>query len=233
MKLCVFSDIHGNGAAFDSFFPLMKKESADLNIFLGDICGYYFEENEVWQQLVDVPGLVALRGNHDDLFVRASEGNQEILKMYSSSYGSSLELFLKKDHQSMTRWVKELPISYTDAKNRFFCCHGSPRNLLEEYVYPDSSLAPLVDGGCGICFLGHTHYSMVRDYEGCLFVNPGSVGQPRDGDWPSFAVVDLKEKNVVLKHFRYDVQKTLRKIDEVGDQFKYLREVVERIGSHD
>lgn len=232
MKLCVFSDIHGNLPAFEAAYPLIMREAADLNIFLGDLCGYYFEEDLIWEKLSKMPRLVAIRGNHDDMFIHGAEGDQNILHMYASRYGRALELFLRKDYQEMLRWMKGLPASYADSGSRFLCCHGSPRDPVEEYVYPDAPLAPFVNMNFDICFLGHTHYPMVRDCEGRMFVNPGSIGQPRDGDWPCFAVVNLKEKEVVLKHFRYDTQKVLRKINEVGDQTKYLKDVIERMGSH-
>ncbi|MFA5093278.1 MAG: metallophosphoesterase, partial [Candidatus Omnitrophota bacterium] len=74
MKLCVFSDIHGNLPAFEAAYPLIINESADVNLFLGDLCGYYFDEVSVWQRLRDVPRLVALRGNHDEMFLRAADG---------------------------------------------------------------------------------------------------------------------------------------------------------------
>ena len=47
MKICLFSDIHGNGPAFEAAYTKLMGEQADLNIFLGDLCGYYFDELEI------------------------------------------------------------------------------------------------------------------------------------------------------------------------------------------
>lgn len=48
MKICVFSDIHGNGPAFRVAYEMIMSEKADINIFLGDLCGYYFDQKEIF-----------------------------------------------------------------------------------------------------------------------------------------------------------------------------------------
>jgi putative phosphoesterase len=65
---------------------------------------------------------------------------------------------------------------------RIFVCHGSPRDLLNEYVYPDrGSYDNFVVVGADVIVLGHTHWPMLRRVGKTLIVNPGSCGQPRNG----------------------------------------------------
>jgi predicted phosphodiesterase len=162
MKICVLSDIHGNGSAFNEAYPLILKEMADVNIFLGDLCGYSFDEKEVWEKLQKIPHLISLKGNHDDLFLRGVAGDSDCRQRYVERYGKALECFLEKDISEMVSWMKRLSPSYEDHDLGLLCYHGSPRDPLEEYVYPDTSLESFAQEGFDICFLGHTHYPFVR-----------------------------------------------------------------------
>jgi predicted phosphodiesterase len=68
MRICLFSDIHGNGPAVRAAHPMIMSEKADVHVFLGDLCGYYFDQNEIFILLQSIPNLVALKGNHDQFF---------------------------------------------------------------------------------------------------------------------------------------------------------------------
>lgn len=228
MKLCVFSDIHGNGLAFDAAYPRILAEGADVNIFLGDLCGYYFDEVEIFEKLVKIPRLIALGGNHDTMFLCAARGDAKVREFYSKKYGSSLERFLKKDCQPLVSWLNERPDSYVSAEMALACYHGGPDQPLDEYIYPDADLKKFLRLPFSNFFLGHTHHPMKRFWENKMIVNPGSLGQPRQGGWPSYAVVDLAQRSVDFKEIHYDIQALIREIDAVGDKTAYLKEVLKR-----
>ncbi len=228
MKLCIFSDIHGNGPAFEVAYPLILQESADLNIFLGDLCGYYFDEEEVFEKIRKIPRLVSVRGNHDDIFVRASKKRFDYQQAYAQKYGKSLNLFLDKDRKEMICWMEGLPLYFEDAQHKFFCCHGSPLNFLEEYIYPDTPLSTYEKEGFDTFFLGHTHYSMNRYFRDSVFLNPGSIGQPRGGQCPSYLVWDLDFRVPQFKYFSYDSRRLLSRIKEIGDSTAYLQDIILR-----
>lgn len=227
MKACVFSDIHGNGPAFDEALKLIRAEAADVNIFLGDLCGYYFNEIEVFEQLMQIPDLIALRGNHDQMFIDAAEGNSLIRNDYKMKYSCALEEFLKKDTKRILAWLKSLDAQFLDPKGLFSCYHGSPRDPLHEYIYPDSDFGQFA-GREEIIFLGHTHRAFIHKTGSGLVVNPGSVGQPRDGKMPSILVIDLKTRSAQHKYFSYNYEKVLQQIDEIGDKTDYLKKVIFR-----
>jgi diadenosine tetraphosphatase ApaH/serine/threonine PP2A family protein phosphatase len=119
--------------------------------------------------------------------------------------------------------------------------HGSPRDPIEEYVdspFVAETILELMD--VGVCFLGHTHRAEVyfkgpyaisevqeisffesgslKLKEDCKYIiNPGGVGQPRDGNpKASFAIMDTKEREVEIKRVDYDIEEAARKIREAG-----------------
>lgn len=190
MKICLLSDIHGNNHSFKAALPLMRNHNAKYTIFLGDICGYYFETIEIWRCLSNIPGLIALSGNHDALFLQfAAQGF--VPAAYTEKYGPALSILLEHDPnelQLFLTWLKGLRHFYHDPAGRFSCFHGGPSAPATEYVYPDT---PLPDSTVPFVFMGHTHCPMLRQGEGTIFCNPGSLGQPRHGSQASFAIMDL------------------------------------------
>jgi len=207
MKICLFSDIHGNGAAFESAYENILNEKADLNIFLGDLCGYYFDELEIYQKLVNMPDLIALKGNHDEMFLSAVEGDKDIQSQYMMKYGSSMANFLNKDNKALLRWLKERPQSFFCEEIDLACYHGSPFDKTDGYIYPDSDLKEIDGEKQNNIFLGHTHYPMHRMIGNKIIVNPGSLGQPRQRGWPTYAVITFPKRNVEFKEVPYDVNR--------------------------
>ncbi len=228
MRICIFSDIHGNGLAFEAAYPAILKEEADLNICLGDICGYYFDEIAIIRRLRTMPRLVVLKGNHDRMYAQAAGGDTAVRGEFLRRYGSSLEGFLKKDHRDTIDWLTNLPEYFMDAEHDLACYHASPWNHLEEYIYPDSDLGRFKDLSTGNIFLGHTHYPMSRMIGDKWVANPGSLGQPRAGGWPTYAVVDLPRREVEFKEVPYDKAALLERIESMGERKPYLREVLLR-----
>lgn len=229
MKICIFSDIHGNLLAFEAAYRLILKESADINLFLGDLCGYYFDEIAVWDRLLTIPRLVALRGNHDDMFLRAADRNISIQEQYRAEYGPAMDLFLEKDHKAVTAWLRSLHFTWEGQEAVCGAYHGSPWDALEEYIYPDTSLERFRNLQYPWVFIGHTHYSMDRIEGAVRVINPGSLGQPRDGYWPRFVVVDLSNGDVDFKEVRYDREMFIREIRRKAPRNPYLYKVIERI----
>jgi len=228
MKLCVFSDIHGNGPAFEAAYALILAEHADINIFLGDLCGYYYDQLEVFQLLCRMPNLIAVKGNHDAIFLEILKGNERVRKQYLQKYGMSMEHLLAQEYTELVSWLTSLPSSYRNLEHGCVCIHGSPQDPLDGYVYPDSSLQFFRELPERFFFLGHTHYRMHKRIGDKYVVNPGSVGQPRDGGRPTYVVVDLGSGNVSFREVVYDLESLKKRIDEIGDENKYLRQILDR-----
>ncbi|MDA0330159.1 MAG: metallophosphoesterase family protein [Gemmatimonadetes bacterium] len=233
MRLLLFSDVHGNGPAFRAFLSRWKADAPDLTVCLGDVCGYYFDEVEVAHALMDMPGLLVLRGNHDDLFLRGWAEEPGVADAYRSRYGPALDEFLDKGADDVVGWLQGLAPSLLRKDLSLACFHGSPSDPLEGYVYPDSDLEALAATGAGVVGMGHTHYPMVRPTEGCLFINPGSVGQPRHGGLPSYALVDLARGACEHHHVDFDQRGYARAISRRVPQVPYLSEVLMRAFTHE
>lgn len=201
MKICLFSDIHGNKIAFDAAVPQMIGTGADLIIFLGDICGYYFEAIKIWRRLRCIPNLIALAGNHDALFLQFVEQGF-VPESYTKKYGPALAMLLRNNPDELEpflNWLRGLRHSYYDPDGLYACFHGGPGEPATEYIYPDTTL-PTIDAP--FVFMGHTHCPMVRTDGRTIFCNPGSLGQPRHGSSASFAVMEFDDSN-----WHWDVRK--------------------------
>lgn len=228
MILCVFSDIPGNGGAFDAALPRILAERADLNIFLGDICGYYFDEIRIFERMVTMPNLVAILGNHDLMFLAAASGDDAIRQGYRRQYGPALDNFLSADHGEMAGWLATLEDSFELPAHETVCYHGSPWETTEGRVYPDSPLEGFLEEAPRNFLLGNSHYPMSRTIGQKWVVNPGSLGQPRAGGWPTYAVLDLSRAKAQFKEVPYDKAPLLRRLDALRAQPPYLSEVLLR-----
>jgi predicted phosphodiesterase len=226
MKLCVFSDIHGNLAALEAALPLMLNEAADLNLFLGDLCGYYFEAVRCRDLLELLPRTITILGNHDVFFIDSMAKNK-VKREYTRRYGPSLQLMLQQpEGRELARWLKLQPDFWQEPDLGCAAWH-SPPGL--DYLYPDT---PLPDDGSypPFVFSGHTHYPMAREKNGVLFFNPGSIGQPRHGGSPTYGTVDLKKRTWEIHEFDFDVKGFTDRLCGSGqaDHPSYLIDVFRR-----
>jgi diadenosine tetraphosphatase ApaH/serine/threonine PP2A family protein phosphatase len=101
--------------------------------------------------------------------------------------------------------------------------HGSPRDSLSEYIFPgipSQSARQLIQRAeTPVVLLGHTHMPMLYDFEGEMLANPGSVGQPRDGDpRAAFSILTLSEEKFAfeVRRVEYDIEAVARKIIQAG-----------------
>lgn len=226
MKICIFSDIHGNGPAFFSAYSKILAENADLNIFLGDLCGYYYDQIKILSALFKIPNLISIKGNHEHMYLKIASGSQGLLSEYTLKYGHSMKNLCEHDNGDLVKWSAALSYSYHDPEGRFSCFHGSPTDHIEGYVYPDSPLEDFNHVLEPFVFLGHTHYKMKRCYGSTKFINPGSLGQPRGGGWPTYALVDVSSGIVDFREVKYNKDELIKKIDNMGDNNHYLKRIL-------
>lgn len=228
MKLGIFSDIHGNVYAFEKMLRLLLKEGCDCHIFLGDICGYYCYEDEIIDFLrLNQNDIISILGNHDKMFLDAllDKGLEE---KYIHKFGHSNRYLKNNIRKKNIDFLKSLPSSYFIREFSLGFFHGSPWDHLEGYVYPDSRLAAFKQLNYKFVFLGHTHYSMAANCGKVGVINPGSVGQPRDGGNPSFAVYDTDSNKISIKKFAYDSETFLREVKGKKERKSYLVDILKR-----
>ncbi|WP_049986424.1 metallophosphoesterase family protein [Halobellus rufus] len=203
MKIGLISDVHANLPALEAVLDAAPE--IDVWIHAGDIVGYGpwpSETISVFQK----EGIVSIQGNHDRAaigdFHDGFVGIPRLMAEWTASQLSDEEC----------QYLESLPVETNYADGQIHVVHGAPdapnRRLTLDDIEPS-----LLDGG-DVLVLGHTHDQIVREFDAGTVVNPGSVGQPRDGDWRSaFAILSLDTMDVETHRIPYPyerVQETAR-----------------------
>jgi len=202
VRRALISDIHGNLEALEVVLADVKAQGVTEIYCLGDVIGYGPNPRECIDRVMESCA-VTLLGNHDQGAMFDPDGFNIGAERAIFWTREQLESANDREHNER-RWefLGDLPRSHRNGN--FLFVHGSPRNPLSEYIFPEDiynhrkmeRLFQLVDR---YCFQGHTHVPGVftegfqfyapeeidNEYtlgEGKLLINVGSVGQPRDGD---------------------------------------------------
>lgn len=218
LRIAVISDIHSNLEAFDTVIRNLPQY--DKLICLGDIVGYGPQPNEVIERLAGLKSTIVLRGNHDHAVVTG------VTSGFSENAATAVHWTRKRINQTSLTYLSRLqPSAKTEAEGvSLGLYHGSPQNPLSEYVYPGiaafSAKRIMDESGARIVLLGHTHVPMNYSLDGGMLGNPGSVGQPRDGDpRASFAVLSVENSgrfSLEIKRIEYNIEKVANAIVKVG-----------------
>lgn len=215
MRVAILSDVHSNLAALRAVLDDMPE--VDEILCAGDVVGYAAEPNEVIQLLKEV-GARCVMGNHDHACLyRRITGMNELA-------ATAVFWTNKRLTGESISFLRSLPerLELKLSGHKIFMVHGSPRDPLWEYVFPDisnSMLFELMKGvDADLVILGHTHVPMQRMILGKLVLNPGGVGQPRDYDpRASYLLLELgEEPSVEFRRVKYDIDATAEKIREAG-----------------
>jgi len=215
VRIIVISDIHSNLTAFEAIIKSLPE--FDLSICLGDIVGYGPQPNEVVQRVREFSPDVTLLGNHDHAVITGSTAGFSELASRAVEWTRQN---ITKENVSYLRTLKpSTRMKIENVEGAFF--HGSPRDPLSEYVYPEISKDEvgqiMQEAEASLVLLGHTHIPMNYSIGGKMLANPGSVGQPRDGDpRASFAIITLTNGKFAfqVKKIEYDIASTANKIME-------------------
>lgn len=214
VKIGLISDIHSNLTAFKAVLKDMPR--VDQIICVGDLVGYAAEPNEV-VNLVKSKRIKAVMGNHDYAAITRD------VRGFNPIAAEAALWTAEKLSEENIKFLSDLPTELKiNLKQKLYVVHGSPRDHLNEYVFPEYSnkeLAKITENlDADVVILGHTHVPMHRMIMGKLIVNPGSVGQPRDRDWrASYAILSFDDEiKVTFKRVEYDVEATSRAIKIAG-----------------
>lgn len=202
MKFIIFSDVHGNYNALERMISDTKDITDKKYIFCGDIMGYYYQQEEVIKILQNMKDIISVRGNHDQYYLNIVKGICSVNK-YADLYGVSYEQDLSLQSVS---YLSELPLmkKFDVSGKNVMVCHGSPVDMLEGRIYPDSDINGYADDTYDIVIFGHTHYRMLKNVGNTIYLNPGSLGQPRDGNGYSYCVADFDSMEFEFKNIDVD-----------------------------
>jgi diadenosine tetraphosphatase ApaH/serine/threonine PP2A family protein phosphatase len=229
MRFAILADIHSNMAAFEAVLNDAKGRGGFDKIWcLGDMVGYGPDPNGCIKLLREYEH-VCIAGNHD----WAAIGNMDTFEFNpvaaEAAHWTERELTAEnKDY------LLGLPLILNE--NGFTLAHGSPREPIWEYLLSTQAAQENFDYfETPYCLVGHSHIPLIFELEGeeavykelgetvvklpenHMILNPGGVGQPRDGDpKASYAIYDAETRTVSHYRVEYDIQATQRKMAEAG-----------------
>ncbi len=204
MKTAFISDIHGNYEALNAVLAKIDQLGIVQVACVGDIVGYYSQVNECCDELRR-RGIPSVMGNHD--WYMAGGG----FCLRSKSVNDCLAYQRRVISQINLAWLKTLPVQLQVGDIRMV--HGGWSDPIDEYLKPSQEYFDRLEGN--IFVTGHTHLQTLQRFGDKLYCNPGSVGQPRDGDArAAFAVYDGSEFE--LHRVAYDMQKVFDLMDAAG-----------------
>ena len=235
MKYLILSDIHGNMEALKSVLLEVEAESIkiDKTIILGDLIGYGASPNEVVDRVREMKPEAVVRGNHDKVASGVSDGR-------NFNYAAREAAFWTRKQLSMenTEYVAKLPKGPVEVGESIHIVHGSPWD--EDYYILEwrEALGAFQRSDKDLILFGHTHVPVIwsldddelngdgipdKEYEHSLeegtryLINPGSVGQPRDGNpKASFAALDTDKMKMKFFRVKYRVKNAQKKILDAG-----------------
>ena len=234
MRHLILSDIHANATALEAVLAAAegKWEKA---VCLGDVVGYGPDPNEVIDR-VRALDAITIRGNHD----KAGSGIADAEDF--NPVARSAALWTRDKLRPENReYLERLPIGPIKVEG-FSIVHGAFRDE-DEYVFaPAQALDSLLDAPSPVTFFGHTHvqggftlrddkvsvlhfkpgpdgvFTTITIEQGTTYLlNPGSIGQPRDGDTrAAFAIADLDQHAVHFWRVAYEIEKVQQRMFEAG-----------------
>lgn len=238
MHCLIVSDIHANRVAFDAVLE-------DAPVFdeiwcLGDLVGYGPEPNACIERLQEFPHVCVL-GNHD----QAALGRLD-LRAFNLDARLANTWTQRRLTPKAREYLEQLPMAIV--RDQFHLVHGSPREPLWEYLLEAyTAYANFAYFSTSVCLVGHSHIPLLFRMDGVgqhcelmvrqpgqrvelspnrAIANPGSVGQPRDGDArASYAILDTDAMTWEWHRVRY----TISMVQDRMREFDFPRRLVERL----
>ncbi len=233
MRYLILSDIHSNKEALSAALSFMRRKRWDKVVFLGDLVGYGADPNSTVDLLRSLRPMAAVRGNHDKVCSGIENG-----EMFNRIALEAAMWTRKKLTPSNLRWLKQLPEGPVVVDDSFAISHGTPIDE-DAYIFGEiEALNVFRQTPFELCFFGHSHFPVVfalspdeittiltvapvfrlKMRPGVRYlVNPGSIGQPRDGNpLCSFAIYDSDAGTIAIHRVAYPIQATQRKILAAG-----------------
>ena len=232
MKIMILSDIHGNKTALEAVQNYILQKKPDGMILLGDLVDYGPHSNEVIQILkqIKMPVFCNISGNHERAVLTGEYDR------FSTDRGRASARYTR-DNLKQQSWDYMNDSMEKSGQKVFFvegkkclAVHGSLKDEFWDAIGPDDDLEEYFD--YDYVFSGHSHLPHVfskyyktdnaetRNKKRTVFVNPGSVGQPRNlNPRAQFAVWDTATDEIALKGITYDIKKEQEAFSEAVDAF--------------
>jgi diadenosine tetraphosphatase ApaH/serine/threonine PP2A family protein phosphatase len=226
----ILSDVHANLEALTVVLAEIERQRVEEIYCLGDLVGYGADPNQVVEIAIE-KRFHCLIGNHDQVACGLEE------PYYFNPHARQAALWTREQlTEANKQYLKDLPFKL-DVSDDSLAVHGSLERVDEyilDFATAKANFHLLKAAGKRACFFGHSHYrvTIVQDGDRVMvdndeqleltrdklyLINPGSVGQPRDGDpRAGFAIYDDEADRVTFCRLKYDIDTASRKILQAG-----------------
>jgi putative phosphoesterase len=211
MKILVLADIHANWPALSAI-----REPFDACLFLGDLVDY--GSNPVpCIEWVKTHATAAVRGNHDHAVAQriVARGGSGFRQLAAATRPLQWDVLAP----SHLKYLARLPVTrhLRLGQTRLALVHATPRDPMDEYLVDDpTAWQTRLEGiDADILCVGHSHIQFHLEFGNVQVLNPGSVGQPRDGD-PRCAYAVIEDGKVQLRRVEYDIDATVAHLRQSG-----------------
>jgi predicted phosphodiesterase len=234
MRYLILTDIHANLEAMEACLAEANSRGYDRTIVLGDLVGYCADPNAVVELVQALDPVATVRGNHDKVAcgLEQPDGFNSVARRAAHW---TYEVLTPANRQ----WLAALPQGPTMVDDVVEICHGSPFDE-DAYIFDElDAVRAIKTSQRPLCLFGHTHWPVMFELadgrvdtigstnsssthlslrpESKYLLNPGSVGQPRDGDpRAAYGLVDTSAKSVDLYRVDYPIETTQAKVIKVG-----------------
>jgi predicted phosphodiesterase len=227
MRFAILSDLHANLEATEAVLADARERNCTDYICLGDVVGYNANPHECLEivQKLECP---VVKGNHDEQ-ASLAESSRDFNALAEMAINWTREQLSEADKE----WLRALP--FTRTVRDFTIVHAT-LDAPDQWGYVFNTLdaaASFTYQHTTVCFFGHTHVAgaFVRDGgvkrvkadqlliepDNKYFINTGSVGQPRDGDWrAAYCIYDIEQNSVEQRRLEYDLETAQQKIIKAG-----------------
>ena len=227
MRFAIFSDLHGNLEATEAVLADARERDCTDFVCLGDVVGYNANPRECIEivQKLECP---VVKGNHDQQ-ASLAESSRGFNVLAETAINWTREQLTNKDKE----WLRVLPLT---RQVRDFTIVHATLDTPEQWGYVFNSLdaaASFTYQQTTVCFFGHTHVAGAFMYDDSVkkikvnqlaiegtkkyFINVGSVGQPRDGDWrAAYCIYHIEDHVVEQRRVKYDLATAQKKIIQAG-----------------
>ena len=233
MRYLILSDIHANYEALSAVLAHVRRKRWDKAIVLGDVVGYGANPNQAVDLVRALKPVVVIRGNHDKVCSGIEDG-----EMFNRVALQAAMWTRSRLNPSNLRWLRSLPEGPAVVDGAFAVSHGTPIDE-DAYIFGEiEALNVFRQTSFPLCFFGHSHFPVVfglspdaiqtvlttppsfhfrLEPDVRYLVNPGSIGQPRDGNpLASFAMFDSGTRSVAVYRVPYRIERAQQKILDAG-----------------
>lgn len=227
MKIAIFGDIHANLEALQTVLRDAEEQGCASHVCLGDIVGYSANPSECLE-IVRAINCPVVKGNHDE-----GAAGDDPLDELNPLAQAALLWTRKQLTEEQRQWLGDLKLV---RQVRGFTIVHATLDSPSAWGYVTNrfdAMASFSYQFTQVCFYGHTHVPRIFEKDDTVrgargtdveiqrgvkyFINVGSVGQPRDGDWrAAYAIYDMQKQVVTIRRLEYDLDTTQAKIRAAG-----------------